>query len=249
MDWDPAFEATCQRLIAGVCDGGAPRAARDRAWRELLVRIGPHVERWASTSALLRRAGLGGEDDARAVLVATLERLASGDFDNLRGFLARRAPAGGDDLDALVRLAAASDDEDGGVEARGTPLRAWLITLVGYVERDHVRARLGWSAGGGDKRDVNSHAARFPTDGGPVTARPPITDALTAAQVMAEVRRYLATFPDGMRAAVELWMADTPFDEIAERLALGDAARARALVRAGQARLRERFRADLPPLG
>jgi hypothetical protein len=54
--------------------------------------------------------------------------------------------------------------------------------------------------------------------------------------------------PESMRRAVELWMEDHGFDAIAEQLALPDAARARALVRAGHARLRDRFRDRLPAL-
>lgn len=51
-----------------------------------------------------------------------------------------------------------------------------------------------------------------------------------------------------MRAALTLWTEDVDFAEIANRLGLGDAARARALVRAAQARLREQFRERVPEL-
>ena len=250
MDWDLAFEAECHGLVARVCDDQLPAKDRDRAWRGLLARIGPPIEAWAEKSRLLRRAGLGNPDDARAVLVAVLERLAAGDFENLRLYLARRPPApSGDDLDGLVRLADdrdEDDDEPAPTAANATPLRAWLITLLKFVERDHLRARLGW--GSGNKRDVNSNAARLGTDGHDLAARPPVTDALTAAKLLGEIRAVMATFPEAMRAAIELWMADEPFDRIAERLDLPDAAKARALVRAGHARLRERFRDQLPAL-
>ena len=241
MSWDVAFEAECHRLVETVC-GTSPPAERDRAWRRLLARIGEPIEAWAARSPLLRRARLSGEDEARAVLLGVIERLAADDFDNLRAYLSRRGPRAGDDLDRLVRL---GDDDSREDEAAATPLRAWLLTLVKFVERDHVRSRLGWGAG--DKRDVGSHAERLPTS--PQHGeRPPITDALTVARVMQEVRAHIAAFPDEMRRALELWSEDVPFDEIAAQLGVGDAGKAKNLVRAAQARLRERFRDRVPEL-
>ncbi len=257
--WTAAFDAECRALVATVCERGAPGGERDRAWRALLTRVGPRLEAWAAGSPLLRQTGLDGEDDVRAVMVAAIERLAAADFANLRRFLDHRPAATeagpGDDLDRLARLAEAdgardpgdgADADDGADDTRATPLRAWLLTLVKFVERDHVRARLGW--GEGDKRAVGTGAERLPTDGGGLGARPPVTDALTLARIAAELRAAMAAFPETMRAAVELWMHDESFDEIAARLGLDDGAAARALVRAGQARLREQFRDQVPLL-
>lgn len=246
MGWDEAFERRCRADVVTICDGAAPRSERDRAWRELLAGIAPHVESWIAGSPLLRRLRLSGEDDARAVLVATIERLAARDHDNLRLFLGRRGAAfasAGDDVEELVRLSHLCD-EPGGDDQTRTPLRAWLIRLVRYVERDHVRARLGW--GEGDKRAAGTDAERLATDGDELSVRPPITDALTVAQLASEVRAAMAELPDLMRHALELWMADHGFAEIAEQLAIDDADRVRALVRAGHARLRDRFRDRLP---
>ncbi|MCA9673638.1 MAG: hypothetical protein H6709_23460 [Kofleriaceae bacterium] len=243
--WTATFEDACRLLVERVCDRAADRGDRDRAWRDLLTRIGPRIEGWAATSPLLRQVGLAGEDEGRAVLVAVIERLAADDFANLRRFLEHRpavAAATVDDLDRLARAAEPDTAED----TRRTPLRAWLITLVKFAERDHVRARLGW--GEGDKRSVGTGADRLPTDGGDLGARPPVTDALTLARIAAELRAAMATFPAPMHDAIELWMTDVPFDEIATRLGLADAATARGLVRAGQARLRERFREQVPLL-
>jgi len=78
-------------------------------------------------------------------------------------------------------------------------------------------------------------------------ARPPMTDRLTMQKLVEEVQSYVATFPEDMRVALALWLDDLDHDEIAARLEL-DATRARALVRAGQARLRERFRGRSPLL-
>lgn len=249
MDWDLADEAACTRLVGEVCDDQAPRAARERAWHELLRRIGPVIEAWATRSPILRQARLANPDDARAVLTIALERLAADGFANLRRFLARRPAVAGDpdQLDLLGRLGEAdADASDDTRAATATPLRAWLRTLTRYCERDQVRRRLGESAGHG-KRAVTTDAAPLPTTGLP-GARPPITDVLAVAALVAEVRAYMAAFPDAMRGALERWLADADFDEIAVELALPDAARARALVRAGQARLRERFRDRMPAM-
>lgn len=249
MGWDLSFEADCVRHVTEVCDDAAPRAARERAWHKLLIAIGPTIEAWALRSPILRQARLTSPDDARAVLVMVLERLSADGFANLRLYLARRpAPAGvADEIDALARLGDRDDQPDPDDAALGcTPLRAWLRTLTRYLERDHVRRRLGNNEAR-DKRGVTSDVAPLPTSG-IAGERPPITDALTMAALVAEVRTYMATFPDAMRRALERWLADADFDEIAVELELADAARARALVRAGQARLRERFRDRMPAM-
>ncbi len=246
--WDATFDAACVCHVAALCDDAGSRAAREAAWHELLRRIGPEIEAWALRSPILRQARLTSADDARAVLVLVLERLSTDGFANLRLYQARRpAPVGAaDEVDALARLR--DDDELAAPERFGaaTPLRAWLRTLTRYVERDHARARLGTGEGRA-KRGVTTDAAPLPTSG-VAGERPPITDALTMAAVVAEVRAYMSTFPEAMRWALERWLADDDFDAIATALALPDAARARSLVRAGQARLRERFRDRMPAM-
>jgi DNA-directed RNA polymerase specialized sigma24 family protein len=242
MRWDATFDAECDRLVAAVCDAGLAPDRRERAWQELMGRVGPHVEAWSRRSPILRQARLTGPDEARTVLVTVLERLADDDFANLRGYLARRPPPAGegDLVDTIARVCDAADDAGG-----DTRLEAWLRTLTRYLERDHVRRRLG--GGGGHKRGVTTDAAPLPTSG-IAGERPPVTDTLAMAKVVAEVRAYMATFPSTMRIALERWLDDTGFDDIARELALPDAGRARALVRAGQARLRERFRDRVPAM-
>ena len=127
-------------------------------------------------------------------------------------------------------------------DAEQTPFRAWLLTLVRFVVNDHVRSRLGWvSESGVTKRDLGSGADRLssvPEPGG----RPPITDWLTARQLLSEIDRATAAFPEPMRTALNLWVDDRTYGEIAAQLRLADAAAAEKLVRAAKARLRERFR-------
>ncbi len=101
------------------------------------------------------------------------------------------------------------------------------------------------------KRDLTTNADRL----GPEHdegERPPMTDYLTMAKLLEEVTVFMTTFPEPMRRAVMMWLEDTSFEDIATTLALVSEARgpveqARALVRAGQARLREEFRGRWQP--
>lgn len=254
-DWDGAFERRCVEAVERVCDGRLTQAEREQAWHELLVQAAPHVEEWARRSSLLRRAGLTSEDEPRAVLVVVLERLSSGGFENLRRFRAhcrpRLEPSEDDALASqYLRLSRLDEADDAAAAAVATPLRAWLLNVVAYSIKDHVRRRLGGRTpppvGDGSprsKRDLGTGAERLDSSH-ERGERPPITDALTMARVVREVSEFMgATFPAPMRRAVELWLDDTGFDAIGAELGVAGAD-ARALVRAGQARLRERFRGD-----
>ncbi len=250
--WTSELDARLCALVRRIVARDRP----DEAWRALLVAVAPHVERWARHSGMLRRCGLANDDEARAVLVEVLERLARRGYENLALFAGRHPPDGapdaaaatlprppGDALDVFARVCAL-DEDDGDDEAEGTPLRAWLITLTRFAVRDHLRKRLGPPARGEpgpSKRGVNTNADRL-DDGAPAgAARPPVTDWLAMKAVVDDVAACTATFPPAMRTAFALWLADASFEDIAAQLGLEDAARARALVRAGQARLRARF--------
>ncbi len=245
--WDAAFERRACERVARVIEG-------DRAaWRALLIDVAPRIEDWARNSFVLRRCRLAGDDDARTVMVDVLERLAADDHANLRRFVARQAPAVHDDdtlLGELVKLGKLDDDAAAAADdATGTPLRAWLLHLVDFAARDHVRRRLGWASAPGEpsKRDLHTDAS--PLDVAPEPAsRPPMTDRLTVQQLVGEVNEHVATFPDDMQRALRLWLDDAEFAEIARELGLPGAERARALVRAAQARLRDRFRGRSPLL-
>jgi len=247
--WTGEVEERARALIDGVLAGGDGRSA---AWRSLMVLLAPHLEAWARSSRLLRRCRLTGDDDARAVMVAVFERLVANDHANLRAFAAREADAGRDadalltDLERLGRLED-PDDTDAAPTGEDAPAKAWLLRLLAYAARDHVRRRFGWTDrdDGPSKRDLGSDAVRIDAVED-VGARPPLTDRLTVGRLVAEVRGYMATFPAAMQAALDLWLDDHGFAEIAASLALADADAARALVRAGQARLRERFRGRAP---
>jgi DNA-directed RNA polymerase specialized sigma24 family protein len=244
--WGQSFEAEATRLVERVVSG------QTEAWRALLVRIAPIIEGWARGSRVLRCCRLSSEDDVRTVMVGVLERLADDDYANLRRFLSRTVvEAEPEDLIAeVVRLGRLDEDaEPERDDTVGTPFRAWLIRLVDFVARDHARERLGWVATPGEptKRDLHTDAPRLDAAPEPA-ARPPMTDRLTVAKLVAEVREHIATFPSEMQVALGMWLDDVGLPEIAARLELADPSRARALIRAGQARLRERFRGRSPLL-
>ena len=75
-----------------------------------------------------------------------------------------------------------------------------------------------------------------------------MTDRLTVSKLVAEVSKHIETFPAEMRTAVIMWLDDAEPAEIAAKLDQPDTGRAKALIRAGQARLRERFRGRSPVL-
>lgn len=244
--WDAAFERQACERVARVITGDVA------AWRALLVDVAPRIEAWAKGSRVLRRCRLAGDDDARAVMVDVLERLAAGDHANLRRFVARQPAAPADDdalLAEVVKLGKLDDPDPPDARDAGTPLRAWLLHLVDFAARDHVRRRLGWVAaapGEPSKRDVSTDAS--PLSGAPEPAsRPPMTDRLTLQRLVAEVDAHVATFPDDMQRALRLWLDDADFTDIAAELGVA-ADKARALVRAAHARLRERFRGRSPLL-
>ncbi len=325
--WDAAFERACHRLVEEVC-GGASAVARDRAWQALLTRVAGHVERWAATSPSLRRVGLTGEDEPRAVLVDVIDRLCHRDFANLRAYLARQAPDADEQAETdlvlgLARLAEPTAPDDApatGDVVHGTPLRGWLLTLTRFVIKEHIKQRFGWhglarwvvrldpparcppgwstalvadlrarpgvvevellDGGAGlaighrpsqiraaelermvvergasvrslpappGKRGVGSGAERLDVAPEP-GERPPLSTLLGLRRALTEIHAFLAGFPPPMQRALHLWLAEAGFDAIAADLALPGPRDAQALVRAGQARLRERFRGAWPEL-
>jgi hypothetical protein len=257
VDWSRELDTQARAFVASICDRAQPPAGRDAAWRELLIRIAPHIESWASRSRVLRRCNLTSEDDVRSVLVEVMRRLANHDFEILRAFRDRRPPSLDDERDAdeqdviekVVRLL--SDDDELPAERSNpsdTPLRAWLLKVVGFATKDHVRSRLGRPAGhAGTKRDVNTGAAPL-SDAPEAGERPPFTDLVTTRRLLEEIRDVVITFSPTMQRALALWADDTNLDGIASELALDGADSARDLIRAATARLRDRFRNRYPAL-
>ena len=325
--WDEPFEDECHRLVDRLCDGRVADDARNTAWRSLLVLVAPHIEAWAAQSAVLRRCGLGSEDEVRSVLVGVMTRMSARSFANLHAYLDQQPAPADDDVEAtivegIVRLARLDELDAQATppqasEADGTPLRGWLRSLTRYAVKDHVKQRFGWTTsvrvgyglerrrgasaratleqsvlavrgvitaeldertlvieiaylpgtarpqaidaaieGAGyritappdlrrSKRDLVTGAERLDAVPEP-GARPAITDAITLSRLLTDVAAFMTTFPAPMREAVQMWLDDEPFERIADALNLEGAERGRALVRAGLARLRERFREEWP---
>jgi hypothetical protein len=230
MAWDVATDGRCAELAGRAADGDVS------AWRELVVLTSGEIERWASRHPTLRRWGMNGADDTRAVLVRVLERMAANRYQALADYRSRRlpqAPAGG--MDRLARL----DELEEEPEAT-TPFAAWLRVVVRYALLDHLHHRLGWGDGAG-RRAVGSGAARWSQVSEPGT-RPPITDWISVQQRMVAVDLALDQLPAEMAAAVRAWADGATFEEIAGAGSLEDSDAARRLVRAGHARLRGALR-------
>lgn len=257
MEWTRDVDSEARRYVATICDRALPAAERDAGWRELLIRIAPHIEAWAARSRVLRRCNLTSEDDVRAVLVEVMRRLANHDFEILRAFREQRPPSLEDERDAeeqqvMERVVSLLSDDDAPAVDRenpsDTPLRAWLLKVVGFATKDHVRARLGRPAGQpGTKRDVNTGAESL-SEAPEAVERPPFTDLVTTRRVLEEIRDVVITFPPTMQRALALWAEDTNLDTIASELSLDGADSARDLIRAATARLRDRFRHRYPAL-
>jgi hypothetical protein len=243
--WDVDFDRECRPLVKAVC--GAQGDARVAAWHSLLLRISGPLEVFIGRSALLLRCRLAGPDDTRAVLVEVISRLARHDFENLKAFLTAQPPGTPDDHEELREVerlsrAAGDEEEESLDDSLHTPLRGWLLGLLRFTIKDHVKKRLGWAAADGrSRRDLTTDAERL--DDQPETGvRPPITDLIALRRMASDMLGFAETFPQEMRDALGLWMQDVSFEEIAIRVGLDGPARGRALVRAAQARLREKFR-------
>ena len=250
--WDAQVEQACHDAIARLCSARSQSDEQRAAWHRLLQWVAPFIEGWAARSWLLRRWRLATEDDQRAVLVLVLSRLSRDRYDNLRRYLARQAPETSlsDEHRAIERLArlARIDADESAMErapdTAATPLRSWLLTLVRFCTCDHVRQRMGWSQQEGpSRRDLGTDAARLSAVAEPA-ARPPMTDYLTVRGLLQRIDEQIDTFDPEMRQALQLWTRDASYADIAAALGLDDGARARKLVRAALARLRDRFRAD-----
>jgi len=207
------------------------------AWRALQTQVAPIVERWARSHAQMKKRDLarGDSDHVRNVLVASLERLARKDYQNLRSFLE---------------------------SAKGRPhssFESWLYILVDYAVLDYVRHVYGPSPikegadgsaapetgeAGASRRDVNSFAARIDDDV-QLQRLTQITLKLTAQEVMQRVQQV---FTPQEFECLRLYITEgSDFGDIARRLGLATPKLAEDLVRALKERLRTMFRDDREP--
>jgi hypothetical protein len=191
----------------------------EAAWKELVGRLEPLLLQ------LLRRSRTLGPlrhnlDDCRAVMISVLERLNKDDFRGLRLW----AP-----------WAEANPGKDFG---------DWIRIVTVNLARDHMSARLGDRARGGDeaplnKRMLNTLASLLPGDDDQRLAFRP---AMTNVQMARELLEYAARSLEAIQLrALRRWMDGASHDELAAELGLASPRDADKLVRAALARLRRHF--------
>jgi DNA-directed RNA polymerase specialized sigma24 family protein len=217
--WDDVTHARCDALARRIAAAGGEPAAQARAWGELFALIAPDLERWCRHSALLRRAGLGGEDDWRAVFLRVIERLVRKQYASLRAY----------------------EDSCEQHRAQGnlgrTPLEAWLRQLVRYAAADEVERCLALRrtrpAGGAATVEGLAAVAR--------AAPPSPVTAIAREQRSARLRAALQALDDDQRCALLRRVQGAGYDDIGG--AMGVSAReALDLVRAAKACLRRSLR-------
>ena len=210
-----ADDAELESLVVTAAEGD------QAAWTALWSRLEPWL------FALLRKRTFIGrlwqrEDESRDVVVAIMARLRENDFHRLKLYLSTRR-----DDPELVFL-------------------RWLRVLAKRVAIDYLRAHPDYvdqrrSANAGDTPGVWINAEALPSDNQLSGGRPPMTNRVTARQIL----KYAAgALTDEQRRAIELWSENARADEIAQAMGLASAGEAERLVRAALERLRRYFRKD-----
>jgi hypothetical protein len=211
-------------IIAGVDDLDiealvpAAVAGDGEAWRRLWQGVEPRL------GALVRKPRFAGrlstdEDDVRNILLEVMDRLHEDDFRRLRRYLAARA------------------------DKPGMTFMPWLIVVTKRIAVDYLRAHAEYldkrrsdsTASPGKWVERGSMPAPSRLDGG----RPPVTNQGTA---LAMLRYAYDELPQDQIRALEQWILDRSFDDIASELGLGTAKDAERMVRAALERLRRHFR-------
>ena len=160
----------------------------------------------------------GDEDDVRNMLVALMEKLREDDSRRLKDYLEKHRG----DLDGF---------------------EGWLVVVAKRVAIDYMRAHHNYID---RRREINASTAgkwlvpdTLPSDSQLVGHRPPVTSRGSALTLL---RYAYETLPKEQMSALELWILNRPYDEIATELEMGSAADASRAVKAGLERLRRRFR-------
>lgn len=217
--WDDVTHARCDALVTRIVAPGTGAAGQARSWAELFALVAPDLERWCRASALLRRAGLGSEDDWRAVFLRVVERLVRRQYASLRAYQASCE---------THRLA--------GTLGR-TPFEAWLRQLVRYAAADEVERCLA-------QRRTRPSGGAATVEGlapGQRAAPPSPVTAVAQKQRSARLRAALQELDDDQRCALLRRVQGAGYDDIGG--AMGVSAReAHDLVRAAKACLRRSLR-------
>jgi DNA-directed RNA polymerase specialized sigma24 family protein len=217
--WDDATHARCDALVTRIVSRHPDAAAQARSWSELFALIAGDLERWCRANALLRRAGLGSEDDWRAVFLRVIERLVRKQYASLRAYQesceAHRAQG------TLGR----------------TPFEAWLRQLVRYAAADEVERCLAQRR----TRPAGGAATVEGLGQGHRAAPPSPVTAVAAKQRSARLQAALQQLDDDQRCALLRRVQGAGYDDIGG--AMGVSAReAHDLVRAAKACLRRGLR-------
>jgi DNA-directed RNA polymerase specialized sigma24 family protein len=203
-----------ETLVERAADGD------ESSWRELIGHLEPRLTGLVRKQRFARRIGTN-EDDVRNIFTEVVQRLRDDDFRRLRRYLAARA------------------------ERPAMTFMPWLIVVTKRIAVDYLRAHAEYL----DRRHSDSTASpgkwvehgEMPRssllDGG----RPPVTNQSTA---LAMLRYAYTELPPDQVRALELWILQNSFDDIATELELDDAKHASRVVRAALERLRRHFRAD-----
>jgi DNA-directed RNA polymerase specialized sigma24 family protein len=193
-------------------------AGAERAWQELWAAMEPRL------LGLVRKPKFLGdlaenEDACRDIVLAVMARLREQDFVRLKLY-----------LDARARTPSMT-------------FFSWLGVVAKRVGIDHMRAMPEYVDRRRSREPVSS-PGKWIT---PVT----FTESAVGAELKTFSRRVTAvelleharaTVPEEQQRALELWLQDASFEEIAAEIAAPDADHAARLVRAVLERLRRKFR-------
>ncbi len=215
--WNDGLHARCDELAHAIDAAPDDPRAQAELWSELFRLVADSLERWCRQSSVLRRAGLGSEDDWRAVFLRVVERLVRKRYANLRAYgesVRRRAD---------------------GAEGR-TPFEAWLRQLVRYAACDEVErclsVRRARPSGGA------ATVERLSVSAAPSTS---VVTAMAVRQRDGRLRAALQQLDDDQRCALLQRVQGASFEDIAAAMDLTPR-EAHDLVRAAKACLRRSLR-------
>jgi DNA-directed RNA polymerase specialized sigma24 family protein len=199
-------------LVADAASGN------DAAWWLLWEQVEPKLERILSNPRVTGRLS-GNIDDVRNILVSVMEKLLDQDRRRLKSYLEKKSNKSG-----------------------GFP--AWLAVVTKRVAIDYMRSHDDYvdrrrSRGEESAAGMWVIPGELPNDSQLYGNRPPVTDRGSA---LALLRYAYSTLPEDQMAALEMWILNKPYSEIAAELKIDSAESANKMVRAALERLRRRFR-------
>jgi DNA-directed RNA polymerase specialized sigma24 family protein len=193
-------------------------SGNEAAWWLLWEQVEPKLERMLSNPRVTGRLS-GNVDDVRNILVSVMEKLLDQDRRRLKSYLEKKSNKSG-----------------------GFP--AWLAVVTKRVAIDYMRGHDDYV----DKRRTRGEESaagawvipkELPNDSQLFGNRPPVTDRGSA---LALLRYAYSTLPEDQMSALEMWILNKPYSDIAEELGIASPEAANKMVRAALERLRRRFR-------